>query len=92
MNSAIQDARAATSRLVRLLGGTPESPAPGRPLLENAKKDAKENDEAEEKRFVAKYDPYWRANLHDAAYWREVLKGKVSEATIEELLRSMGLL
>lgn len=59
--------------------------------LTNAKRDAAANDEAERKAFVAKYDSYWRADVHEAEYLRGVLRGHVTEANIDKFLHSLGL-
>lgn len=90
--SEVQEAREASLRLVRLLGGEPEAIVPARRgFLDNARKSAEENDRAEAERLSAAEAPYWAANYHDEAYWRRVLTGKVSEDTMLELFKSMGL-
>jgi hypothetical protein len=92
VNEAIQDARAASNRLVRLLGGSPESiVAPRRPLLETSIRLAKENDTTWDARLLAEEKPYWDADIHDRAYWHSVLDGYVSTENFERLMRRLGI-
>jgi hypothetical protein len=84
--------QAVTSGLDKLMQHLEESNARrGWTPLANAQRAAKENDEAWDAKLTAEAAPYWNANTHDEAYWRSVLGGRISEATFNELMRSLGL-